>query len=58
VHKKEFLEVFFPCSYILNMKGDFMISRDVLKRDIDILPDEALDDVYKYLLMQKFYFDH
>jgi hypothetical protein len=39
------------------MKGDFVISRDVLKRDIDVLPDEALDDVHKYLLMQKFYFD-
>ena len=33
-----------------------MISRESLKKDIDALPDEALDDLHKYLLMQKFYF--
>jgi len=33
-----------------------VISREVLKKDIDALPDEALDDLHKYLLMQKFYF--
>jgi len=40
----------------MNVEGGFVISRDALKKDIDALPDEALDDLHKYLLMQKFYF--
>lgn len=34
-----------------------MTTREVIKKGIDALPDEALEDVYKYLIMQKFYFD-
>ena len=34
-----------------------MVSRELLKKDIDTLPDEALEDLRKYLLMQKLYFD-
>jgi hypothetical protein len=39
------------------MKGDFMVSREALKRDIDMLPNEALEDLQRYIFMQKFYFD-
>jgi len=34
-----------------------MVSREALKRDIDLLPKEALVDLQKYILMQKFYFN-
>jgi len=34
-----------------------MVSREILKRDIDLLPDEALEDLQRYVFMQKFYFD-
>ncbi|MCL1877393.1 MAG: hypothetical protein FWF80_00900 [Defluviitaleaceae bacterium] len=34
-----------------------MVSREALKRDIDLLPREALVDLQRYILMQKFYFD-
>ena len=34
-----------------------MVSREALKKDIDLLPREALVDLQKYILMQKFYFD-
>jgi len=33
-----------------------MTCRETLKRDIDLLPDEALDDLQRYIFMQKFYF--
>ena len=34
-----------------------MAIRELIKRDIELLPDEALDDLRKYVLMQKFYFN-
>ena len=34
-----------------------MVSREALKRDIDMLPNEALEDLQRYIFMQKFYFD-
>ncbi len=35
-----------------------MISRDNLKKEIDLLPDEALDDVRRYIMLQKFYYEN
>ena len=34
-----------------------MVNREILKKDIDLLPEEALEDLQKYVLMQKFYFN-
>ena len=34
-----------------------MITREALKKDIDLLPNEALDDLHRYVVMQKFYFN-
>ena len=34
-----------------------MVSRELLKKDIDLLPEEALEDLRKYVLMQKVYFN-
>jgi hypothetical protein len=34
-----------------------MAVRELIKRDIELLPDEALTDLRKYVLMQKIYFD-
>ena len=34
-----------------------MAVRELIKRDIELLPDEALEDLRKYVQMQKFYFD-
>jgi len=31
--------------------------RELIKQDIELLPDEALEDLRKYVLMQKFYFN-
>ncbi len=31
-----------------------MITRELLKQEIDVLPDEALEDIQKYILFQKF----
>ena len=33
-----------------------MVSRDTLKKDIDLLPNEALADLHRYVALQKFYF--
>jgi len=37
----------------MNVESGFVISRDALKKDIDALPDEALDDLYKLGVTQK-----
>ncbi|MCL2363765.1 MAG: hypothetical protein FWC71_03775 [Defluviitaleaceae bacterium] len=34
-----------------------MAVRELIKRDIELLPDEALDDLRKYISMQMFYFN-
>jgi len=34
-----------------------MAVRELIQRDIELLPDEALEDLRKYVLMQKFYFN-
>ena len=34
-----------------------MVNREMLKIDIDSLPEEALEDLKKYLFMQKLFFD-
>jgi len=39
------------------IRGDIVAIRELIKRDIELLPDEALDDLRKYVLMQKFYFN-
>ncbi|MCL2400893.1 MAG: hypothetical protein FWC91_14265, partial [Defluviitaleaceae bacterium] len=31
--------------------------REALKKDIDLLPNEALADLHRYVALQKFYFD-
>ncbi len=33
-----------------------MVTRELLKHEIDILPDEALVDIQKYIMFQKFSF--
>ena len=34
-----------------------MVSREALKKDIDLLPEGALADLQKYVTMQKHFFD-